>query len=92
VFVRPVMMTEGRRLQRIGRTAKDPVKLRRAIVVLMPAQGQSAPDWQGEMIAAYMRWRNARAQPKRNFAPNSCLYLPSHWPRRVPARLPSVAL
>jgi transposase len=31
-------------LQRIGRTAKDPVKLRRAIVVLMPAQGQSAPD------------------------------------------------
>jgi transposase len=31
-------------LQRIGRTAKDPVKLRRAIVVLMSAQGQSAPD------------------------------------------------
>jgi transposase len=44
VFVRPVTMTEGRRLQRIGRTAKDPVKLRRAIVVLMSAQGQSAPD------------------------------------------------
>src|SRR5579859_2515597 len=44
VFVRPVTMTEGRRLQRIGRTAKDPVRLRRAIVVLMSAQGQSAPD------------------------------------------------
>jgi transposase len=44
VFVRPVSMTEGQRLQRIGRTAKDPVKLRRAIVVLMSAQGQSAPD------------------------------------------------
>jgi transposase len=44
VFVRPVSMTEGRRLQRIGRTATDPVKLRRAIVVLMSAQGQSAPD------------------------------------------------
>jgi transposase len=44
VFVRPVMMTEGRRLQRIGRTAKDPVKPRRAIVVLMSAQGQSAPE------------------------------------------------
>jgi hypothetical protein len=27
-------MTEGRRLQQIGRTAKDPVKLRRAIAVL----------------------------------------------------------
>jgi hypothetical protein len=44
VFVRPVTMTEGRRLQRIGRTARDPVRLRRAIVVLMPAQGQSVPD------------------------------------------------
>jgi Winged helix-turn helix len=44
VFVRPVTMAEGQRLQRIGRTAKDPVKLRRAIVVLMSAQGQSVPD------------------------------------------------
>ncbi|SDG88355.1 Transposase [Sinosporangium album] len=44
VFVRPVTMAEGRRLQQIGRTAKDPVKLRRAIVVLMSAQGRSAPD------------------------------------------------
>jgi transposase len=44
VFVRPVTMAEGRRLQRIGRTAKDPVKLRRAIVVLMSAQGQAARD------------------------------------------------
>ncbi len=34
----------GQRLQRITRTAKDPVKLRRAIVVLMSAQGQPAPD------------------------------------------------
>lgn len=44
VFLRPVTLTEGRRLQRIGRTAKDPVKLRWAIVVLMSAQGQSVPD------------------------------------------------
>jgi transposase len=44
VFVRPVTMTEGQRLERIGRSAKDPVKLRRAIVVLMSAQGQSVPD------------------------------------------------
>jgi transposase len=44
VFVRPVSMAEGQRLQRISRTAKDPVKLRRAIVVLMSAQGQPAPD------------------------------------------------
>jgi hypothetical protein len=40
VFARPVTMAEGRRLQRIGRTAKDPVKLRRAIVVLMSVQGR----------------------------------------------------
>ena len=44
VFVRPVTMTEGQRLQRIGRTAKDPVRLRRAIVVLMSAQGRACPD------------------------------------------------
>jgi transposase len=37
-------MEEGRRLQRISRTAKDPVKLRRTIVVMMSAQGQSVPD------------------------------------------------
>jgi hypothetical protein len=30
-------MEEGRRLQRISRTSKDPVRLRRAIVVLMSA-------------------------------------------------------
>src|SRR5215469_11263623 len=44
VFIRPVTMTEGQRLQRIGRTARDPVRLRRAIVVLMSAQGQGVPD------------------------------------------------
>ncbi|MFD0385868.1 transposase [Streptomyces stramineus] len=44
VFVRPVTMDEGRKLQRISRTAKDPVKLRRAIVVLMSAQGQAVKD------------------------------------------------
>ncbi|TDD58370.1 IS630 family transposase [Actinomadura rubrisoli] len=35
-------MEEGRRLQKITRTAKDPVKLRRAIVVMMSAQGRAA--------------------------------------------------
>ncbi|MGY3520289.1 helix-turn-helix domain-containing protein [Micromonospora sp. PTRAS2] len=44
VFVRQVSMAEGQRLQRITRTAKDPVKVRGAIVVLMSAQGQPAPD------------------------------------------------
>lgn len=28
---------------------------------------------QGEMISAYMRWRNAHAQPKTTFAPNSVI-------------------
>ena len=37
-------MEEGRRLQRIGRTSKDPVRLRRAIVVMMSAQSQSVKD------------------------------------------------
>ncbi|GAA2345982.1 hypothetical protein GCM10010431_81900 [Streptomyces kunmingensis] len=44
VFVRPVSMDEGRRLQQISRTAKDPVRLRRAIVVLMSTQGQAVTD------------------------------------------------
>ncbi|WUN23379.1 helix-turn-helix domain-containing protein [Streptomyces sp. NBC_00316] len=44
VFVRPVSMEEGRRLQRISRTAKDPVRLRRAIAVMMSAQGQAVRD------------------------------------------------
>jgi hypothetical protein len=37
-------MEEGRRLQRISRMAKDPVRLWRAIVVLMSAQGQTFKD------------------------------------------------
>lgn len=44
VFVRPVSTAEGRRLQRISRTAKEPVKLRRTIVVLMSAQGRTVKD------------------------------------------------
>ncbi|MEK2472609.1 helix-turn-helix domain-containing protein [Streptomyces noursei] len=35
-------MDEGRRLQRISRSARDRVRLQRAIVVLMPTQGQTA--------------------------------------------------
>ncbi|WP_232839287.1 helix-turn-helix domain-containing protein [Streptomyces triticisoli] len=44
MFIRPVSMDEGRRLQRISRTAKDPIRLRRTIVVLMSAQGQTVKD------------------------------------------------
>jgi transposase len=44
VFVRELSMEEGRKLQRITRTAKDPVRLRRAIVVLMSGQGQAVRD------------------------------------------------
>jgi transposase len=44
VFVRPLSMDEGRRIQKITRTAKDPVRLRRAIVVMMSGQGQTVRD------------------------------------------------
>jgi len=44
VFVRTLSMDEGRRIQRITRTAKDPVRLRRAIVVMMSGQGQAVGD------------------------------------------------
>ena len=43
VFVRQVSMPEGQRLQRITRTARDPVQLRRASVALLSAQAQPAP-------------------------------------------------
>ena len=44
VFGRPLSMDEGRRLQRQTRTARNPVRLRRAIVVLMSGQGQTVSD------------------------------------------------
>jgi hypothetical protein len=40
VFVWPVSMEEGSRLQRISRTAEDPVGLRRTVVVLVDALGE----------------------------------------------------
>ncbi|WP_243727180.1 hypothetical protein [Actinocrispum wychmicini] len=47
VFVRSLSMDEGRKLQRITRTAKDPVKPRRAIMVLMSGQAQTVRDTTG---------------------------------------------
>lgn len=44
VFVRPISMSEGQRLQKISRTSRQPVRLRRALVVLASAQGQTAAD------------------------------------------------
>jgi hypothetical protein len=40
VFVRPLSMDEGRKLQKITRSAKNPVRLGRAMVVMMSGQGQ----------------------------------------------------
>ena len=44
VLVRPLSMDEGRKLARITRTSKDPVRMRRAIVVMMSGQGQTVRD------------------------------------------------
>ncbi len=44
VFVRPLSMDEGRRLARITRSAKNPIRLRRAMVVMMSGQGQTVRD------------------------------------------------
>jgi transposase len=44
VFVRPLSMDEGRKLQKITRSAKNPVRLRRAMVVMMSGQGQTVRD------------------------------------------------
>jgi transposase len=42
--VRDLSTDEGRKLARISRSAKNPVRLRRAIVILMSAQGRSVRD------------------------------------------------
>jgi transposase len=44
VFVRELSEAEGQRLQRLTRRSKDPVRLRRATIVMASAQGQSVPD------------------------------------------------
>lgn len=44
VFVRELSAAEGQRLQRTTRTSKDPVRLRRATIVMASAQGRSVPD------------------------------------------------
>jgi hypothetical protein len=41
VFVRPLSMDEGRKLQKITRTAKNRIRMRRATVVMMSGQGQT---------------------------------------------------
>ncbi|MEU7768135.1 IS630 family transposase [Nocardia sp. NPDC049190] len=43
VFVRAVTSEEGRRLQRITKTSKQPIRTRRAIVVMASAQRQPVP-------------------------------------------------
>lgn len=44
VFVRELSVQEGQRLQRVTRRSTDPVRLRRATIVMASAQGQSVPD------------------------------------------------
>lgn len=44
VFVRELTIEEGRRLQRVARTSRQPVRLRRAVIVLASAAGRPVPD------------------------------------------------
>jgi hypothetical protein len=68
------------------------VRLRRAIVVLMSAQGQTVKDIgtdhrthgeQNAAIADYIRWRNARAEPKTSFAPDSSIRQWTEYPAKA---------
>ncbi|WP_433662598.1 helix-turn-helix domain-containing protein [Nocardia sp. CA-128927] len=43
VFVRVVTPEEGRRLQKITKTSRQPIRVRRAIVVMASAQRQPVP-------------------------------------------------
>jgi hypothetical protein len=51
----------------------DRARIRRPALLRPQRNRPRTHAWQGEMIAAYVRWRNTRAQPKRNFAPNSVI-------------------
>ncbi|MEQ4209489.1 helix-turn-helix domain-containing protein [Actinopolymorpha sp. B9G3] len=44
VFARELSVDEGRRLQRIARSSKQPIRLRRAAIVLASAAGRPVPD------------------------------------------------
>ncbi len=44
VFARELSVEEGRRLQRIARTSRQPIRLRRAAIVLASAAGRPVPD------------------------------------------------
>lgn len=40
-------------------------------------------DEQNAAIAAYIRWHNARAEPKTNFAPDSPIRTWTHYPAKI---------
>ncbi len=44
LFVRNIGVAEGRRLQRIVRSGRDRIQVRRAQIILASAQGSKAPD------------------------------------------------
>ncbi|WP_232330634.1 helix-turn-helix domain-containing protein [Nocardia fusca] len=74
VFVRPVTPEEGRKLARIAKTSKVPVRMRRAIVVMASAQRQPVPliaklmqvseDYVREVIHAFNEKGFAALDPK----------------------------
>jgi transposase len=74
VFVRPLSMEEGRKIQKISRSSKDPVRLRRAIVVMMSGQGQTvrditsvlqvSEDYVRDVIHAFNEWGFDALDPK----------------------------
>ncbi|MEV6432436.1 hypothetical protein [Nocardia sp. NPDC051463] len=57
VFVRVVTLEEGRRLQKITKTSRQPMGIRRAIVVMASAQRRPVPAIARlmQVSAAYVR-------------------------------------
>ena len=67
VFVRPLSMVKGRKLQWITRTAKIPVRVRRAIMMMMSGQGRTVDGitaaWTPSPTADVISSRNQRSGP-----------------------------
>jgi hypothetical protein len=51
----------------------DRIRVRRP-ALLRTQRHRCSHTEQGEAIADYVRWRNARAEPKRDFAPDSVIH------------------
>ncbi|MFX0575746.1 hypothetical protein [Nocardia nepalensis] len=85
VFVRAVTPEEGRRLQKVAKTYSSWLNWIESEFTALRYFALNGADHrshgeQDDAIAAYIRWRNQHAEPKRDFAVDSKIRLPHYLP------------